>query len=551
MGKKERKAKKFKGLTDNQEHIVYVGELVKQGKNITHAVIELCNKLNYPYSDSLRRAFSKQLGKRGVTESKKEVVSIEQSDEYKEALSRELPKSKYYIVTWAQAETEVHKPFWENMKAYADFIGAEIIVQAGRYKSPTSLEANERVKDRERGSLIWAKELQPYLYASRLNISEKLEVLCDVKVQPTAILPISGLNGFTADSSCILPHPKVQLQSLPILEGYNHKLILSTGAVTLPNYTDTKAGKKGEFHHQLGFVIVEIDSDKRFHLRQVQADDSGDFIDLWNCVKGCCVYDYRRDYDGSGSEDYSIVWGDLHVRNRDPKAVDLAISLSQDLKVKNVILHDLLDAEAINHHEERDPFRLLYKEDNKLDDLEAEIAETLNALESYITQVPTATFHNIASNHSDFIDRWLRDVDWRKVRNKRMYLKLANVVAEGKAPKGVLNYLLSINLPEVKTYGYGDSLRIKGWELALHGDLGVNGSRGGIKQFKNLSTKTITAHSHSPQRQDGSIVAGTLTKLRLSYNKGLSSWVQGVVLIYPNGKATNIHFIDYKYTTLK
>lgn len=66
--KKEKKSTKFKGLTDNQEHIGYVGELVKQGKNITHAVLELCDKLNYPYSDSLRRSFSRKLEREGVTE---------------------------------------------------------------------------------------------------------------------------------------------------------------------------------------------------------------------------------------------------------------------------------------------------------------------------------------------------------------------------------------------------------------------------------------------------------------------------------------------------
>src|SRR5690606_40733099 len=123
------------------------------------------------YSDNLRRRFSERLAKKGVTEKTSDkYVPLELSDEYQIAVKRTVPKSKYYLVTWAQAETEVHKPFWENMKAYADYLGAEIVVQAGRYKSPTSLEANERVKDRERGSLIWAKELQPYLYASRLNI---------------------------------------------------------------------------------------------------------------------------------------------------------------------------------------------------------------------------------------------------------------------------------------------------------------------------------------------------------------------------------------------
>lgn len=129
-----------------------------------------------------------------------------------------------------------------------------------------------------------------------------------------------------------------------------------------------------------------------------------------------------------------------------------------------------------------------------------------------------------------------------------MYLELANVVASGKAEKGVFNYLIEKSgNKRIKTYAYGDSLRIKGWELALHGDYGANGSRGGINQFKNLSTKTITGHTHTPRREDGSIVVGTLTKLRLGYNSGLSSWMNGIVVIYPNGKASNINFINGRY----
>src|SRR5690606_38770251 len=107
----------------------------------------------------------------------------------------------------------------------------------------------------EKNKNTWDSCIHEYLYASKLELAPKLTVLANVKVQPTAVKPLSGLNGFTSDSSVILPHPKVQLESLPILDGYKHKLMLSTGAVTMPNYTDTKAGRKGEFHHQMGFVV--------------------------------------------------------------------------------------------------------------------------------------------------------------------------------------------------------------------------------------------------------------------------------------------------------
>ena len=153
------------------------------------------------------------------------------------------------------------------------------------------------------------------------------------------------------------------------------------------------------------------------------------------------------------------------------------------------------------------------------------------------------------SNHNDFLDRFLKNSDWRKSTNRAKYLELANIVMQGHAPKGIIPYLLDANTENVTSIGYNDSYRVFGWELGLHGDFGNAGSRGSVIQFKNLNTKTITGHQHSPQREDGSIVAGTLTKLRLGYNKGLSSWMQGVVVMYPNGKCSHIHFINNRFTT--
>ena len=528
----------------NEDNVKLVAELVKSGKNITQAVKTLCEDKSIEYVDTLRRRFSDKLAELGANENRRE-VPIELSEEYKEAVNRIPKKSKYYLISWAQAETPIHQQFWENMKAYADYLDAEILIQSARYKSPTSLEASERIKEKERNKNVWAPELREYLYASRIDLGESLSVLFDVKVQPTAILPLSGLNGFTAEKSAILPHPKVQMESLPILEGYNHKLLYSTGAVTIPNYTDTKAGKKGDFHHQIGFVIAEQDEDI-FHLRHVQAeDDSGAFNDL------CFRVDRGKVNNKFNSERHVIVFGDLHIGSHCNKSVAASCKLARKLNAGNVILHDVMDSKSINHHEEKDPFKLLQKEEDGTGNLEKEIKYTLECLENLTIALPNTTLHNIESNHNNFVDRFLKDVDWRKVPNKKMYLKLANIVAEGKAPKGIFNYLIKESFGDgIKTYAYGDSLRLNNWELALHGDMGTNGSRGGIKQFKNLSTKTVTGHSHTPRREDGSIVVGTLTKLRLGYNVSLSSWLNGVVVIYPNGKATNVNIINGKFTTL-
>lgn len=547
--KKSKVNKQF--INDNIE---FVRTRISEGDNITKAVSHLCHLTQYPYDDTLRRSFAKRLQHEGVTQNAViKVVPIEHTDEFKEAQNREVRKSKYYLLTWAQAETPVHQQFWQNMLAYAEHIGAEIIVSAGRYKNPNSIEKSREIESKEKNKTIWAPEVRDYLYASRIDLNSMLTVICDVKIQPTNMYPINGVNGFTGIKTSVVPHPKVQLKSLPVLKDYPQKLVLSTGACTVENYTDTRIGKKGEFEHELGFVICEIVDEKQFFIRQVQADDSGRFYDLNYCVN----YGYVNNSFKS-KEDFMypfIVWGDLHLTQEDPVAVDLATELTNKLRVENVILHDLFDGNSVNPHSEKDPFRMLEKEESGEDDLEWEIECLKNWLRAYSETLDYSKLHIIASNHNDFLDRFLKNVDWRKTRNKKLYLELSYIKSQGLAEKGMVNYIIDEEFKDnkyLKTYAYGESLKMQGdWECGLHYDKGANGSRGSIGQFKDLSTKTIGGHGHSAQRYGGAIMTPTLTKLQLDYNSGsLSSWVQGVTLGYPNGKASQIIFINGAFTTL-
>lgn len=551
MGNKKKRLKsRF-----TEERVSKVKEYLKDGNNITASTRLMCEEFNIPYDDSLRRQLSKILAKQGANNKESKQQPIEYSLEYKEALNRVTPNSKYYLCTWAQAETEVHKEFFENMKAYAKHIGAEIIVSCGRYRNPSSLEKSKELKAKEKNKSVWSSELRNYLYASRVDLNNMLTVLCDVKIQPTNMYPINGINGFTGIKTSIVPHPKVQLKSLPVLKDYPQKLVLSTGACTVENYTDTRIGKKGEAEHEFGFVIVEIVNENDFYVRQVQADDSGRFYDLNYCVDKGVVIDTFKSKEDFGYP--FIVWGDLHLSQEDEQVVKLARKLTNALQTENVILHDLFDGNSVNPHSEKDPFRMLEKECNQEDDLENEIANMRTWLTVAESTLKWSTIHVIASNHNDFLDRFLKNVDWRKSRNKKLYLELSYIKSRGLAPKGMVNYLIDefFNRPDIKrrikTYEYGASLRIKDWELGLHYDKGVNGSRGSIGQFKDLSTKTIGGHGHSAQRFGGAIMTPTLTKLQLDYNKdSLSSWVQGVTQGYPNGKASQIIFIKGGFTTL-
>ena len=514
----------------------FVINLVKGGEKVTPATRKMCEKFNLMYHESIGRAYRDVLQTNNITDN---LPNNENDDIYKTAKSKQFDSSKKrFLITWAQQETDVHEEFLSNIEAYAEHIDAEILVICGRYRSPISLEASKQQEKKDKDKNHWHPRVIPYLIASRQDLHEHLTVLADVKVQPTASTPLSGFNSITGLESCILGHPRVHLKSLPVLDSYPNKLLWTTGAVTIDNYSDTKAGKKGSFHHTLGMLVVELDEDV-FHVRQVQCEEDGSFYDLMNYVANGIASGYNINCP-------AIIFGDLHLGNEHKENLEQSFKLVDLLSCNKIILHDVMENYAISHHELKNPVVLAQRELNGSWELQGEI----DYMVKWFNDHKKYNFVSVMSNHTAFIDRWILNNDWRKSPNKAKYLELANIVVSGKAPKGLVPYILDADTENVKSLSYNDSYRIGAWELGLHGDIANAGSRGSILQFKNLNTKTITGHSHTPQREDGALIVGTLTKMRLGYNIGLSAWLASNVVIYPNFKASHINLINGRFTTL-
>ena len=477
------------------------------------------------------RTVQSWISKLGITEK-----AITESPQYIKAKERKFNKKKRkFLITWAQNSTAVHENFISNIESYAKFINADIHVIAGRYKNPTSVFTD---KDYD----VWADRILQYLDAGRHEVHKHMWIMSDVKIQPTAVDPMTGLQGMSGINSCVFGSPKVQMETIPVLEGNLPKLMMTTGACTVKNYTDSKAGKKGEFHHTLGFVIVEIKNEEIFFSRQITATDDGNFTDLFYKVE-----------DGNVTKIDTIaaaVLGDLHYGQHDERVLDKTLDLFKSLKPENVILHDVFDGLSINHHESKDPFIQYQREVDGTNSLKGEIESMLEGLEKF-------SDYNVSivrSNHDDFLDRWLKNTDWRKantLKNSIEYMEFSALLLKGEAPKGIIPYLINKKFPSFRTLGRSDSLVVNGWELAQHGDIGSNGSRGSLMQFRKLNTKIVVGHYHSPGRKDGALAVGTSTKLRVNYNLGPSGWLQSHVIIHHDGKAQHINFIRGEFTTLK
>jgi len=533
---------KFKDLTEieiEKFRLEYVNRL-ENNLTVEKLAIKIGNDLGL--SERTVRKWFKKLNF-------KEKVEIE-PEQYVKAKTRVHDGTKKrFIISWAQNNTPVHTGLMKNLEAYAEFIAADIHIIAGRYRNPTSMWTNQQEE-----SEFWVSEVLPYLDANRHDIHKYVSIMSDIKIQPTAVNPMTGLQALSGINSCVFGSPKVQLEMISVLEGNKPKMMTTTGAVTKKNYTDSKAGKTGEFHHTFGFVIVEIKNDDTFFVRQVTADDkTGNFTDLY--------YRVEKGEVSEVTKFAAAILGDIHYGHHDQDVLDTTLSLFERVKPQHVILHDVFDGSSITHHEIKDPFIQYGKEISGTNDLGKEVDFMLESLKAF------EKFDNVVivrSNHDDFLDRWLKNEDWKKqptYKNSRLYMKMSDMLLEQYSNdpynvKGVIPSIINQKFPKFITLGRSASYRVKDWELGQHGDIGSNGSRGSLLQFRKLNTKIVVGHYHSPGRKDGALAVGTSTKLRVGYNRGASSWLQSHVIIHTDGRAQHINFMLDKdgklgYTTFE
>jgi len=521
---------KFEDLTNDD--IQTVSELYR---NTDLTWDERMNRLSN-YLNKSERTVAKWLSRLGLTER-----SIIESPQLIKAKERQLGEKNRFLITWAQNDTPVNEAFISNMEKYAEYIDADIHVIAGRYRNPTSIFTDKNYD-------TWSERIEKYLDANRHNVHKHMWIMSDIKIQPTATDPMTGLRGLTGVNSCVFGSPKVQFETVPVLEGNLPKIMMTTGACTVRNYTDSKSGKKGEFHHTLGFVIIEIKDESTFFVRQITATDDGNFTDLNTKVE----YDFENEESTIRKVNKlaAIVFGDVHFGQHDPIVLNKTLEFMEIMKPEHVILHDVFDGLSINHHDIKNPFVQYEREMNGTNTLKDEVESLLEGLENFEGSFKTVI---VRGNHDDFLDRWLQTSDWRKsgtLKNSLEYMEYAALILSGKAKNGVIPYLIKQRFPDFITLDRNDSYVIKDWELGQHGDLGTNGTYGSINQYRNLNTKIIVGHYHSPGRKDGALAVGTSTKLRVNYNFGPSNWLQSHVIVHEDGKAQHINFTNGEFTTL-
>lgn len=452
--------------------------------------------------------------------------------------------SKRYLITCAQNATPVHAEFLATLEVAAAHLGAELVVIPIRYKNPTSIWSSKQESDE-----VWDWRLWPYLFNQRRKLGPNLVLVGDVKIQPTASSPLSGFESLTGHESCIIGHPKMQLRSVAAPSNRTPKILTTTGAVTTKNYTDTKAGALGDFHHFLGAIVVELEG-KWFTVRQINADRlTGEFTDL------------ETHYTPAGAvpapQPEGLVLGDIHARFIDPTVERVTFGpggIVETLNPKTLVWHDTLDGYAVNPHHRGNPFISRAKSLAGFGNVRAEVEHTVKFVRDRSRGRKSVV---VASNHDNFLSRWVVDSDWKsQPGNAEFYLETAQAMLRSvRMGPGGAEYADPFAYwvdklkgdASIKCLTPNDSFKLADVECGSHGDRGPNGARGTLRNLARLGARMISGHTHTPGIEEGHYQLGTSTSLNLEYTNGPSSWLNADCIVYASGKRSLIFIVNGKW----
>jgi hypothetical protein len=474
-------------------------------------------------------------GKKKITNIKKNKESnLIETKDIEHSKTRVLSKDSILLITSAQNNTPVHKKLFSNMLAYKKYLedtlkrNVEIVVIPFRYKNPTSVFLDKEYEK-------WDTSLYPYLFMNKQLINDYY-ILGDVKVQPTAQDPLSNLTQLGVGNNVILAHTKQHLKMIP--NSLGPKIAVTTGAITVVNYTDSKIGKQGEFNHILGFIYLDV---KNRIIRAISAEKNGNFQD---------INVYLDDGEIKYKKIITIVFGDIHYGKENKSVYYNSIEFANKYKIQNIVLHDIFDGESISHHHDN----LLLKKYFKLKDnftVKDELYMVVKKLiELHDMLKYDKKIYIVRSNHDEHLDKWINkgfasidlnnlehfaDIIAQMIKNKKidgaLELYIKNELVKLKR-KDVLKDLVFIDRRQ--------PVKIKGWLISEHGDQGINGVRGSVAQYKKLSDKIIVGHTHVPMRYNNVVYVGCICDKNADYLKGISTWEYANAIILENGKVQHI-----------
>jgi transposase-like protein len=453
---------------------------------------------------------------------------------------------KRFILTSAQNNTYVNRGAWEALLTLARHYGATVMVGTFSYNQNQfgAMAVKAGTKKAYEHDLWFDPSIKRYIVDKKFELAPGLVWCGEMNILPTNENPFSGLETHSHRQSCIFPHVKMRMQSVASMLGEGAKLMYTTGTVTQKNYIQKKEGQKAEHHHVYGGVLVEVNSDGNWWVRQLNYNSQDLIQDL------DVIAEDGRITTGHKAE--AITWGDLHGTMADPQIVDLSMDMLDTLQPRYQFLHDICSGESFNRHMIKHaptPHSTFHRWLRGFHRVDAELQATTPLVERYHRDWSEIIVPD--SNHdADWFKSWLQKYDYRyDPANMELFLDCQNwfiaQIRSGLMPRDVniMQYVMAkwgkLTKP-VRFLLPDESFTIcdKRIECGMHGHLGPAGSMGTPSNLSKIGRRANTAHTHSAGIYNGLYVAGTSSLLKWDYTVGPSSWSHSHIVTYPSGSRT-------------
>jgi hypothetical protein len=457
--------------------------------------------------------------------------------------ANKIKKAKRWVITAAQNNTEINEGFLKTLELYCGENKAALIVRPIRYRNPVNVLTPENGYPE---GMWWDERLDNYLTDEPFEFASW--VAPDIRIPATSGNPLSGLDARSGEKHAVYAATQLMMRTIPTPQAKLPKILYSTGAVTLANYSTTKSGNLAEFHHNNSAVVVEVCSKTgKTFMRALSWDGKG-------------IADLTEYYHASGKVDKNQRWealipGDEHAAFIDPTVVEATYTGRNSMAKKGrphvIVRHDLLDAYSVSHHHLGDNITMTNKANSGWGNLEEELNSTIDFLNK--TTPKGALNLIVASNHNDHLTQWLAKGEKAVTpENALLYHQLMVGILESaeKTTTGVkfVNPFEAYSAGKIKVQaeflGSDDGYLIKDIDVSMHGHRGPNGSRGSARNLANIGVRSVIGHSHSPNIFRGVHQVGTSSRLNLEYASGPSSWLHCHCVIHSNGKRQLVPIID-------
>lgn len=397
---------------------------------------------------------------------------------------------------------------WNNAELYLFWTRSP---KKGKYG--LSLELYNKVKD--------------YL-VTKLNFADETIVAEDLSIPYTSKNPLMNLEKLNKHSHIfIVPHPKQYHKMAPNDTNTEPRQIWSTGTISKLEYSNTVSGKLDSKNITLGGLYLEYDLDTNNYLPR-------NLIYKENYIGDKQFAYYANDTVEILSDVPAMVLGDIHFPEHDERVLEKTIKLIEQCNPKIVFLHDVFSLNSINHHELNKPITRILRQTKFTTSLEVELKHDVYLLKHwFLDRFPNIDFYIVASNHDNFLMKWLDSGDFLKDKdNCKIGCEMAAKLLNDQNP---IASLFDSSYQNIKFLREKDTYQpVVGIECANHGHIGIAGSRGNINAYNKTYEQAVIGHTHSSKIQEGTVTVGTNSLLELTYTNTIMDWSHANAIIFLN-----------------